>query len=131
MSDPVPALIWCPFPDRECASGVAGTLLDEGLIGTRLAEVGNRRTVWMQIIADVLQRPVQRLNGHPGSCLGAAWTAAMGIKAANDWSAISRFVSPADRLEPNPANARVYREAYAAFRELYPVVADFQRKVTS
>jgi periplasmic divalent cation tolerance protein len=32
MSDPIPALIWCPFPDRECASGIAKTLLDEGLI---------------------------------------------------------------------------------------------------
>jgi periplasmic divalent cation tolerance protein len=32
MSDPVPALIWCPFPDRECAAGIAQTLLDDGLI---------------------------------------------------------------------------------------------------
>jgi xylulokinase len=79
----------------------------------------------------VLQKPVQRLAGHPGSCLGAAWTAAMGIKAAHDWSAISRFISLADRLEPNPANAQIYNRAYAAFRELYPVVADFERKVTS
>jgi xylulokinase len=92
---------------------------------------GARSTVWMQIVADVLQQPVQRLAGHPGSCLGAAWTAAMGIKAAHDWSAISRFISLADRLEPNPANAQIYNRAYAAFRELYPVVADFERKVTS
>ncbi len=26
------ALIWCPFPDRETASRIADTLLDEGLI---------------------------------------------------------------------------------------------------
>lgn len=89
---------------------------------------GAKSTVWMQIVADILQKPVQRLAGHPGSCLGAAWSAAMGIGAATDWSAISRFVSLADRLEPNPANARLYSEAYAAFRELYPAVADLERK---
>ena len=33
MSDPVPALIWCPFPDRQSACDVARTLLDEALIG--------------------------------------------------------------------------------------------------
>ncbi|MGE0004065.1 MAG: FGGY-family carbohydrate kinase [Parvibaculaceae bacterium] len=92
---------------------------------------GSRSTVWMQIVADVLQKPVQRLAGHPGSCLGAAWTAAMGIGAARDWSAIARFVSLADRLEPDPANARLYREGYEDFRRLYPAVADFERKGTS
>lgn len=85
---------------------------------------GSKSTVWMQIVADVLQKPVQRLAGHPGSCLGAAWTAAMGIGAAKDWSAISRFVSLADRLEPNPANARTYAEGYAAFRQLYPCLKE-------
>jgi xylulokinase len=92
---------------------------------------GAKSTVWMQIVADVLQKPVQRLAGHPGSCLGAAWTAAMGIKAANDWSAIARFVSLADRLEPNPVNAQAYARGYAAFRELYPIIAGLERKVTS
>lgn len=83
---------------------------------------GARSTVWMQIVADVLQKPVRRLNGHPGSCLGAAWTAAMGIGAADDWSAILRFVSLADQLTPDPAYARTYREGYAAFRRLYPII---------
>ena len=92
---------------------------------------GSKSTVWMQIVADVLQKPVQRLAGHPGSCLGAAWTAAMGIGAANDWSAIARFVSLADRLEPDPARAQIYAEGYAAFRRLYPAVAELERKGTS
>ena len=92
---------------------------------------GSKSTVWMQIVADVLQKPVQRLRGHPGSCLGAAWTAAIGIGAADDWSGIGRFVSLADRLEPNPANAQIYREGYADFRRLYPAVADLEPKGTS
>ena len=89
---------------------------------------GSKSAVWMQIVADVLQKPVQRLRGHPGSCLGAAWTAAMGIGLAKDWSAISRFVSLADRLEPNPAHKAIYARGYAAFRRLYKPIAALEIK---
>lgn len=92
---------------------------------------GSKSTVWMQIVADVLQKPVQRLAGHPGSCLGAAWTAAMGLGLAHDWSAIGRFVSLADRLEPNPSHAKTYAEGYAAFHRLYPPIAALELKETS
>lgn len=91
---------------------------------------GSKSTVWMQIVADVLQKPVQRLAGHPGSCLGAAYTAAMGMGLAKDWSEISRFVSFADRLEPDPAKATAYRKGYASFRKLYPPIAALEIKET-
>jgi len=29
---PQPALVWCPFPDRASAEGVADALIDEGMI---------------------------------------------------------------------------------------------------
>ena len=32
MSETGAALIWCPFPDRECAREIAGRLLDQKLI---------------------------------------------------------------------------------------------------
>ena len=73
----------------------------------------------MQIVADVLQRPLQRLAGHPGSCVGAAWTAAIGVGLASDWSAISAFVRPADRIEPRPQTAKTYRHGYRRYRDLY------------
>lgn len=84
-----------------------------------VSDGGANSRVWMQIVADVLQKPLQRLTGHPGSCLGAAWTAAIGVGLANDWSAVSRFVSLADRLAPDPCNARLYAEGYRAYRALY------------
>jgi xylulokinase len=84
-----------------------------------VSDGGAASTVWMQIVADVLQQPLQRLSGHPGSCLGVAWTAAIGAGLESDWSAIDRFVAPADRLLPNPALAAVYEQGYAAYRDLY------------
>jgi xylulokinase len=80
---------------------------------------GSNSRIWMGIVADVLQRPVQRLNGHPGSCLGAAWTAAIGSGLAADWSGISGFVTLGERLMPNPRNAALYAEGYRAYRELF------------
>lgn len=84
-----------------------------------VSDGGSNSKIWMQIVADVLQRPLQRLTGHPGSCLGAAWTAAIGAGLTEDWSGIDRFVSHSDRLEPDTGNVRVYRAGYMRFRDLY------------
>ncbi len=73
-----------------------------------VSDGGSNSRVWMQIVADVLQQPVQRLTGHPGSCLGVAWTAAVGAGLTDDWSGVSRFVGISDRLMPQADNAATY-----------------------
>jgi xylulokinase len=89
-----------------------------------VSDGGSTSRVWMQIVADVLEQPVQRLAGHPGSCVGAAWTAAIGAGLASDWSAISAFVRPADRIEPRRETAEVYRRGYRRYRDLYRRLAE-------
>lgn len=84
-----------------------------------VSDGGSTSRVWMQIVADVLQRPLQRLAGHPGSCVGAAWTAAIGAGLASDWAAISAFVRPADRIKPRPEAAEMCRRGYRRYRDLY------------
>ena len=80
---------------------------------------GSASRLWMQIVADVLGQPVQRLSGHPGSCLGAAWMAAMGTGLADDWNGVSAFVSRDTPVEPVAAHRAVYDAAYEDYRELY------------
>ena len=80
---------------------------------------GSGSRIWMQIVADVLQKPIQRLTGHPGSCLGAAWTAAIGAGLTDDWNGVARFVGFGDCLDPDPRHARVYAAGYREFRDLY------------
>jgi len=80
---------------------------------------GSKSRIWMQIVADILQAPVQLLCGHPGSCLGAAWTAAIGAGLAQDWESISRFVRKGALIEPDPAKAERYASGYRVFRSLY------------
>ena len=95
--------------------------LDIGYPVTRVtaSDGGTRSAVWMQIAADVLERPVHLLEGHPGSCLGAAYAAARAVGAVTDWNGIERFVRPARIVEPEPSAARVYDEAFAIYRATY------------
>jgi xylulokinase len=81
---------------------------------------GARSRVWMQIAADALGRPIELLQGHPGSCLGAAYVAAVGVGALDDWDAITRFVRPAGVVEPDPSTADAYHLGYGVFRDIYP-----------
>jgi xylulokinase len=85
----------------------------------RASDGGSNSPTWMQIVADVIQKPLQLSARHPGSCLGAAWTAAIGVGLADDWGAITRLTGLGRRIEPNPANSQTYSDGYAAFRELY------------
>lgn len=88
-----------------------------------VSDGGSNSRVWMQIVTDVLQQPVQRLAGHPGSCLGVAWTAAIGTGLTDDWSGVNGFVTRLDRLMPDRSKADVYKAGYKRFRDLYSRLA--------
>jgi xylulokinase len=93
----------------------------------RASDGGANSRLWMQIVADVLQKPIQLPVGHPGSCLGAAWTAAIGIGATSDWGGIDRFVGRGDLITPNLEHAALYHDGYSAFGETYRRLKDVDR----
>ena len=80
---------------------------------------GAASDLWLQICADVLGRPVQRLRRHPGSCLGAAYVAGVGVGLFRDWQGVARFVEPGEVFAPDAARTAVYDRAYAVFRDTY------------
>ena len=88
-----------------------------------VSDGGSASRVWMQIVADVLQRPLQALSRHQGSCVGAAWTAAVGTGLTEDWSGASRLVDFGDLIRPNPDRAAVYADGYRTYRDLYARLA--------
>jgi xylulokinase len=89
----------------------------------RACDGGASSRVWMQIVADVIGKPVQLLKGHPGSCLGAAWTAAVGVGAADQWSGVENFVLEDELILPNHSNGPAYATGYRIFRETYRQLA--------
>lgn len=88
-----------------------------------VSDGGSQSAVWMQIVADVLGAPLQRLTGHPGSCMGAAFTAAIGVGLETDWRSITRFVHFSEILQPDPSVRAVYDEGYRRYRDLYDRLA--------
>jgi xylulokinase len=94
---------------------------DMGFPTTRFlaSDGGSNSRIWMQICADILKSPVQLLKGHPGSCLGAAWLAAIGAELTDDWGGVTRFVRYGDTVVPDQTNATLYDEGYGRFRTAY------------
>lgn len=84
-----------------------------------ISDGGSRSMIWMQIVSDILQMPLQSLEGHPGSCLGAAWVAAIGVGAASDWTGASALVRQGPQIRPDPRNAEAYTRSYRRYRALY------------
>lgn len=84
-----------------------------------VSDGGAASRLWMQIVADVVQAPLQTLTGHPGSCLGAAWTAAIGTGATDDWGGVAAFVTRSAVVAPHADLRPLYEAGYRRFRRLY------------
>ena len=91
---------------------------------------GSRSGVWMQIMADVAQKPVRTLKDNHGSCIGAAWVAAIGSGQNVTWEDIGGLVGTGDVFQPNAAHAAVYDRGYGDFRALYDTLRPFFRRAT-
>ena len=80
---------------------------------------GSASDIWLQIAADVIGRPVTRIAKHPGSCLGAAYVAGVGVGVIEGYDGISGYVAEGDVFHPEKRNREVYERAFANFRETY------------
>lgn len=80
---------------------------------------GTKSRLWMQIMADVLGEPVQLLDNHHGSSLGAAFVAAIGAGLAADWAEAGTLSALGERVEPDAGRHAVYDHGYRRYRGLY------------
>lgn len=88
----------------------------------RVTNGGARSRLWKQVTADILGLPLETLRSHPGSALGAAFAAGMGVGAFDDWLQIERFVDVGEVVEPHPDDR--YERAYRQYRRLYPALKE-------
>jgi xylulokinase len=86
----------------------------------RVTNGGARSALWPQVTADVIGLSLESLRSHPGSALGVAFAAGIGIGAFEAWSDIERFVEPAAVIAPHQHEA--YDAGYARYRALYPAL---------
>jgi xylulokinase len=94
---------------------------ERGLAVTRVfaADGGAASDLWLQIAADVLGQQVTRIDRHPGSSLGAAFVAGMGVGALQDWSEIARYVAPGRSFTPDTRRHADYGRKYRLWRDVY------------
>ncbi len=86
---------------------------------------GSYSSQWMQIKADIMNRPVHAMEVNEAACLGAAMLAGVGAKV---------FHSPADAVRtcvrlrktyhPRKGMAETYKQKFELYRKLYPAMRD-------
>lgn len=81
---------------------------------------GARSAAWRQILADVFGAELVTINITDSTAYGAALLAGVGAGVyASVPEACAQTIRIVDRIEPVPARARVYDEAYPIYRSLY------------
>jgi xylulokinase len=92
-----------------------------GVNHTRVTNGGARSDLWAQITADVLGLPLEHIAHHPGSSLGAAFVAGVGVDQFKDWGEIDRFLEVEKTTIPIVENTSKYQEYFVVYRNLYEV----------
>lgn len=89
--------------------------------------------IWMQIYADVLERPVAVLAVTESAALGAAL---LGGHAAGIYSSpaeVEEIAAGTTRVvrvfEPRPEHSRAYRERFEIYRDLYRTTRDLTHRI--
>jgi xylulokinase len=88
-------------------------------IKARVTNGGARSALWTQITADVLGIPMEQVANHPGSALGAAFVAGMGVEVFKDWAEIERFIEISSSVQPNREAHERYLRLFSIYRDLY------------
>jgi xylulokinase len=107
--------------------GAVGVTADRA----RVSGGGSRSRLWLQIVASVLQLPIEIMATDQGSAFGAALLGgiAAGVYGDADQAAAA-CVRVTDVVDPVSAWIDPYREARLRFREYYPAVRTMTRRPT-
>jgi xylulokinase len=89
---------------------------------------GLRNRIWTQATSDVSGHAQVVGKVNIGAAYGDAFLAALAVGDVSR-QAIKSWNPAASRLEPEPANAGVYRQRYEVFRELYVRTKDLTARL--
>lgn len=100
---------------------------------------GAKGDLWLQILADVWQKPLQCIK-HPGEAtsMGAAVCGGVGIGAFDSFKDVSRFTKAVKTIWPERKNAglyeklaKIFESAYAGLRETDTLLQKFRAEEVS
>jgi xylulokinase len=91
---------------------------------------GARSDPWLQIIADVTGKRVEKVaNPQQVGAVGAALVAAVGLDVYPDFQALKKVIQVTRTFEPNVANAGVYDELFDAYKKVYRTLKGIYRQL--
>ncbi|HWI08912.1 MAG TPA: xylulokinase [Solirubrobacteraceae bacterium] len=89
----------------------------------RVSGGGARSRLWLEILASVLELPLQRTSVDEGASFGAALLGGVAAGAFGDvHEAVAACVQPREIVEPRAEWVAAYREARQRFVALYPAL---------
>ncbi|NSW76859.1 MAG: xylulokinase [Candidatus Atribacteria bacterium] len=92
---------------------------------------GARSALWRKIQAAVYKVPLSLLLVDEGPAFGAALLAGVGNRAFRSVEeACQRAVKVVERIDPDPEWVKLYENIYGVYRDLYPALRGFYRRVT-
>ena len=85
----------------------------------RVTNGGASSKLWRQITSDVVGFPLEEVENHPGSSLGAAFIAGMGVGAFSQWDEIEKYITTRSETTPNLERHKKYMALFEFYQELY------------
>lgn len=114
-------------------SNIIQTFHQHGFTPTKIIVCGGaaHNDLFLQIHADVANMPLQIPQQLEAPCLGAAILAAVAAGSYQDiFTAVDAMVHYERFIEPIAANHQRYQQYFAAYSQIYPLLAPWMQQVT-
>ncbi len=109
-------------------------LSDSGITAKKLYATGGGASspVWLQIKADILNRPITALDAKEAGACGTCMLTAVATGAVKNLKDAKRlFVKEKKTYLPNPTNADKYKKNFDAYKKLYGAVRPIIEEITT
>jgi xylulokinase len=94
-----------------------------------MSDGGARSSIWREISTNVIGMDTMYIKDFPSSSLGVAFLAGMACGLFKDWAEINLFLKNSQFLKYNLEKHKVYSKYYEIFKELYPALKPFYKKI--
>jgi xylulokinase len=98
---------------------------------TRINGGGANSPLWCNIVANILNVKVDKINSKEGPAFGAAILAAVGCgQYSTVEEATEKLIKVVSTVEQDPQTVELYNKKYQVFKELYPTLKDMFDKMS-
>lgn len=92
---------------------------------------GSKSDAWVQVCADILDKPFTRPEISEAGALGAAIVAGVGSGVFGSFeSGVEAMVKPERTFEPDAQKHRLYEDRFEKYCRLWPLMRDYLRDLT-